>query len=330
MINTALPTAITMPRGRFGQGGLRFLLGLPSALFLFLLFMLEPLEAVADIDADDLGFPESQVVDSQGIENPGEESRVITSQVSEVRDRLRYADALSVPGTGVERLLEVPSRYSPEAVLEHYREQLRARDARILFDCEGRACGRSATWANRVFGESRLYGRDGEQAYLVGAWRDDQNRLRLLSVYIVRRGNRTISVLEQHLQAPEDYRLPGSAPRERQTLGPFIIPFEPGRVPRLNLDADTGEDINSVVQRYPEARVYVVGFAPASVGGPEAAMEQSRLALEGAARLLEGNGVPAARQTPIAVGAAVPVTDPDRQGPRVEVTIVRKEVSTDE
>lgn len=293
------------------------------------LTVMVPAMVAAAADSEELRFPESKVIERQALD-PGEETRVIISQVSEVRDRLRFDEALEVATLGERVLLEVPSSYSPEAVLEHYREQLVTRDARMLFDCEGRACGRSATWANRVFEQSRLYGRDGEQGYLVGAWRDDQNRLRLLAVYVVRRGNRVISVLEQHLELPEDFRLPGAPPRERLVLGPFVIPFEPGTVPELSLDPATGADIGNLSQRYPDAQVYLLGFAPATLGGAEAAMAQAQLALEAGQRLLEGNGVPAQRQQTIALGAAVPIRDPERQGPRLEVTIVRKELNNDE
>ncbi len=48
-------------------------------------------------------------------------------------------------------------------------------DAQTLFSCDGRACGRGVQWANRVFGERLLYGRDDLQRYRVfgeeGQWR---------------------------------------------------------------------------------------------------------------------------------------------------------------
>lgn len=38
---------------------------------------------------------------------------------------------------------------------------------RLLFSCDGRSCGKGAQWANRVFNERLLYGRDDEQRYRV-------------------------------------------------------------------------------------------------------------------------------------------------------------------
>ncbi|MEH6583035.1 MAG: DUF4892 domain-containing protein [Halioglobus sp.] len=41
--------------------------------------------------------------------------------------------------------------------------------AELLFACEGRSCGQGVQWANRVFGERILYGREELQRYSVYA-----------------------------------------------------------------------------------------------------------------------------------------------------------------
>ncbi len=48
-----------------------------------------------------------------------------------------------------------------EAALEH------EGDSELLFACEGRSCGQGVQWANRVFGERVLYGREEMQRYRV-------------------------------------------------------------------------------------------------------------------------------------------------------------------
>ena len=40
-------------------------------------------------------------------------------------------------------------------------------EAQLVFACEGRSCGQGVQWANRVFGERVLYGRDDLQRYRV-------------------------------------------------------------------------------------------------------------------------------------------------------------------
>jgi len=44
---------------------------------------------------------------------------------------------------------------------------LRSEQAATLFACEGRACGRGVQWANRVFNQRLLYGRESLQEYRV-------------------------------------------------------------------------------------------------------------------------------------------------------------------
>lgn len=54
-----------------------------------------------------------------------------------------------------------------------------------LYRCDGRACGSSNLWANSIFRESRLYGRDKRQHYWVG-----RNAEQLMLLYCVQRGNK--------------------------------------------------------------------------------------------------------------------------------------------
>jgi hypothetical protein len=55
--------------------------------------------------------------------------------------------------------------FTASEVLEKLEEKLV--DSRLLFSCEGRDCGRGVQWANRVFRERLLYGKDDLQRYRV-------------------------------------------------------------------------------------------------------------------------------------------------------------------
>jgi hypothetical protein len=66
--------------------------------------------------------------------------------------------------------------------------------ADLLFACDGRSCGKGAQWANRVFGERLLYGRDDEQRYRAYG-NDDEPGYRLLLFSSARTADR------QHLHA---------------------------------------------------------------------------------------------------------------------------------
>ena len=93
-------------------------------------------------------------------------------------------------------------------VVEHYRDQIVAAGADVVFTCRARDCGRSTSWANSVFGVKELVAPDSSQFYLAArspqpgsapaakrgagalplAWSDRT----LISIYVVQRGNRRI------------------------------------------------------------------------------------------------------------------------------------------
>ncbi|MEE4146776.1 MAG: DUF4892 domain-containing protein [Halieaceae bacterium] len=52
--------------------------------------------------------------------------------------------------------------------------------AQLLFACDGRACGRGVQWANRVFHQPLLYGREGLQRYRVYSLGSDPRSLLIL------------------------------------------------------------------------------------------------------------------------------------------------------
>jgi len=76
------------------------------------------------------------------------------------------------------------------AVIRFYAEQL-AETADILFQCEGRDCGSSNYWANRVFDSPILYGPEQFQRYLIGR---DLVSGNYIAVYVGQRGTRKIYV----------------------------------------------------------------------------------------------------------------------------------------
>jgi hypothetical protein len=53
--------------------------------------------------------------------------------------------------------------------------------AELLFSCEGRACGQGVQWANRVFHQSVLYGREDLQQYRVYSVGEDARSV--LAIY---------------------------------------------------------------------------------------------------------------------------------------------------
>ena len=74
---------------------------------------------------------------------------------------------------------QIVDGFSSNEVLEELEAELQ--DSELLFSCEGRSCGQGVQWANRVFRERVLYGRDDLQRYRVyGSGEQEGGRYRVL------------------------------------------------------------------------------------------------------------------------------------------------------
>jgi hypothetical protein len=63
---------------------------------------------------------------------------------------------------------QIVDGFSSVEVYRTLQEQIAAvPDAELLFACDGRDCGPGVQWANRVFHQRILYGRDDQQHYVV-------------------------------------------------------------------------------------------------------------------------------------------------------------------
>lgn len=94
---------------------------------------------------------------------------------------------------------EMPKSFDPNELLQRLRDQVISQKGEILFECEGRDCGTSNIWANDLFNNADLYGRDDYQRYFA-AELDDQ----YLAAYAVRRGNRRVYLhLDQITEAEQ-------------------------------------------------------------------------------------------------------------------------------
>lgn len=136
--------------------------------------------AVAQAEGVLAPFPYATIV-AQG-EEASKPREFVLSAVEQIRRETSIRRMVSVAATRQWLTYEVPIDTDPRKLKAHYAEQL---GAQVLFQCEGRDCGRSNTWANQVFGQALLYGLDQEQAYFA-AQVDGQ----LVSVYLIKRGNR--------------------------------------------------------------------------------------------------------------------------------------------
>ena len=92
-------------------------------------------------------------------------------------------------------LWEIPVGHTSEESFEVMKKQLNKK-ATTLFQCQGRGCGLSNDFANQIFNQSILYGRDSDQFYWVGL--TDEKRPSVWVVYTsARSAKRVYAYVEQ-------------------------------------------------------------------------------------------------------------------------------------
>ncbi len=130
--------------------------------------------------------------------------RLILGGLKKIDGSLQPEREERLMGTLTRVTYQVSEDYDLSAVLAHWQDQIFGPERDLLFQCQGRACGSSNFWANRVFGIPVLYGPDGQQQYEVT--RDVRDEEHVFTVfYLIRRGNRRIYA---HL---EEFRVPSAA-----------------------------------------------------------------------------------------------------------------------
>ncbi len=86
--------------------------------------------------------------------------------MQKIRGSWRFKHGERFSGDLLRYTWQLVDGYTSEEVLaELERKLVEGGGAELLFSCESRACGHGAQWANRVFGQRVLYGRDELQRY---------------------------------------------------------------------------------------------------------------------------------------------------------------------
>lgn len=249
---------------------------------------------------------------------------VLFSAVREVNDELRSESMARLPVRGIGQLWEVSQDASREEARAHFRSELQSLDARTLYECEGRSCGRSNVWANRIFGESKLYGRDENQDYLVAVSTDEMNTVWLTVLYTVTRGNQREYVWLEQLAVEPGAPVPGVGAEDRKFYGPLIVPWKGGVTFQFEWSADDRRRLQQWSEGK-EARVVLVSHALLEDSEPlEDAMERAQKAADSLAMLLAKSGVSKEKQQQIIVGPTVPLRDPSRNGNRIELLVFER------
>lgn len=267
-------------------------------------------------------FPLGSVENQRDLVSPAH--RVLLSPVREVNDDIR-ADSMIRPSvSGFARLIRINDDSSRREARDYYLNQLSQRHAQILFQCSGRGCGRSNVWANQIFGQATLYGNDEDQDYTVAAYRAPDGTVQLVLVYTVTRGNeREYAWVEQLAVAPGTV-IPGFDDRARRLQGPVVVPWTGGVTYQFKWSADTRRQLLEWSDQ-PGSRVVLVSYSVlGSTETLDSALARARKAADSMTSLLVKTGVDREQLTTLVVGPVVSMSDPERQGNRIELLVVSR------
>lgn len=267
-------------------------------------------------------FEDSVLEETVSISSPGR--LVLFSPVREVSNEIRSASLARLPVKGTGQLFRISGGANREEALDHYLRQLQARGAQVLFRCSGRGCGRSNVWANQIFGQSTLYGRDSNQNYLVAGSVDENGRPTLTVVYTVTRGNNREYVWVEQLESPPGTDIPGLGVGSGRIQGPIVVPWEGTITYSFDWTATDRRLVNEWAA-LEGATVVLVAYS--ELGENESfdeAMTRAGKAADSMARVLAKGGVPESQQTVVITGPSVVIPNPDRQGNRVEIMVIQR------
>ncbi|SDS12870.1 protein of unknown function [Halopseudomonas xinjiangensis] len=170
-------------------------------------------------------FPRAELVERRQLDNA--DHGVVLGNIRRINNQLRAEQEVRAVGDLLRMTWRIPEGHSASEAFLHAKQQLLDQPHTMLYFCEARECGSSSLWANQVFGFSRLYGPEENQAYV--AIRLDSEPQRFVSLYSITRGNRKV-YLHMDQFTPEDpvqtplYPTPSTLIKVLRTDGELQLP----------------------------------------------------------------------------------------------------------
>ena len=125
--------------------------------------------------------------------------RFALDSVVTINRTVRIDNEMRLSGELFRTTWEFPKSFEPDQILDRLRNQIVKLGGDLLFECDGRDCGPSNIWANDLFQNPDLVGRDDHQRYLAVQLND-----RFLALYAVRHGNRRVYLNVDHIAQDQD------------------------------------------------------------------------------------------------------------------------------
>ncbi|MCP5160414.1 MAG: DUF4892 domain-containing protein [Hahellaceae bacterium] len=264
-------------------------------------------------------YPYSSIEDEHVV--VGRDYRVVTSPARKINNSLRVSSEIRADVTGTARRVLIDEGHEALTVFKHYQSVLQTQGGKLIFECHSRDCGQSNSWANDVFRQARLYGRDADQHYMVSVKRAGSNA-QLDIVYVVERGNRQVLAYIQRLTTKaasvQEYLPTGSG------NGLFVIDqlaHDLSFVP----DPTTISEIIQFAEKEPLLHLYIIGHRIDDYETVAGALADSDQAAQIVADLLVRKGIDRNRVHSFGFGPLAPVNVEGRTGNRIEVQFLAPE-----
>ena len=127
-------------------------------------------------------YPHAQVMASS--DKPVIDYEIGLSAIRKVRGTWSFKDSQRWSGQLTRYTWQIVDGFTSQEVMQGLEASLeREEGAALVFSCDGRSCGQGAQWANRVFRQRVLYGREDLQRYRVYALLSPENTEYRLVIY---------------------------------------------------------------------------------------------------------------------------------------------------
>lgn len=238
-----------------------------------------------------------------------------------INNQLRIENELRVDVTGLKETYRINDGHTTEQAFNHYLSKLKQLNAKILYQCASRDCGRSSSWAQNIFNNSKLYGEDASQFYLSASVQQGEQQW-LVSVYAVERGNRRVYAHIETLKLNTSLSSGVIQLSSNDKNQMFVFSYGVNGVVSINPKL---ADINKIIdlsKSNTEAKIYIVGHSQEGYSSTQKALTRSEEAADQVSSLLKKRGVDGDRLMVIGVGPLVPYGQGVHSGNRVEVIVV--------
>ena len=164
----------------------------PSLLHIFTMW-LGLLSAAASLALP--AYPGARLSDEQSTQ--ASHYRLVLSELKRSQATTFGEREVRLTGQLQRRVWTMPSGIELQEVVQFYQQQLDGKQ--VLYQCQGLDCGSSHFWANEVFSNSRLVGREKDQSLMVVMSPRTAELNDIWVVYAVRRATRQVMVNIDHI-----------------------------------------------------------------------------------------------------------------------------------